>query len=145
MKTPYLIQRARFRKSTGKGIDSLLEFDYMGSSEFEWGALPRALKRTRENKKEYIQFELILGDFVDKSIMVLCKQSDKEEMPTILRLIANRESRLKEFCDLDYYLEGRSNYKTSDFWWDIENDFFFWKPNIEFDNEFKKCLFESNK
>lgn len=41
MKSIYLIQRAEIRKDYVKGgIDSLLNFDYMGSAEFEFGALP---------------------------------------------------------------------------------------------------------
>jgi hypothetical protein len=41
MENPYCIQRGKFKNREGKqGIDSLLIFDYMGSSEFEFGALP---------------------------------------------------------------------------------------------------------
>jgi hypothetical protein len=46
---PSLIQRVRYRKNDlRKGIDAFFEFDYMGSSEFEWGALPKSLKLMRE-------------------------------------------------------------------------------------------------
>jgi hypothetical protein len=141
---PYLIQRARFEKREAKGIDALLRFDYMGSSEFEWGALPEALKRTRENKKEYIQFEFTLENFKDKPIMILCKEFDKEELPKILEQLAKAELRLKEYCDLDDYLKGNKDYRTSDFWWDIENDYFFWRSNEEFNNNFKDTLFLAN-
>jgi len=145
MLRPYLIQRAKFEKREGKGIDTLLGFDYMGSSEFEWGALPKALKRTRENEKDYVQFEFTFENFEDKPIMILCKETDKEELPKILAQLADRELRLKEYCDLDAYLKGNKDYRTSDFWWDIENDYFFWRSNEEFNNEFKKCLFENGK
>jgi hypothetical protein len=139
----YLIQRAKFEKSDNEsGIDSILNFDYMGSSEYEWGALPKALKRTRENEKEYIQFEFTFENFEDKPIIILCKESDKEELPKILAQLADRELKLKEYCDLDAYLKGNKNYKTSDFWWDIQNDFFFWRSNEEFNNQFKSVLFK---
>ena len=31
-----------------KGVDSVFRMDYMGSAEFEWGALPKSLKQMRE-------------------------------------------------------------------------------------------------
>ena len=141
MKRVYLIQRAKFEKREGKGIDTLLGFDYMGSAEFEFGALPKALERTRANESKYVQFEHTFKDFSDKPIMVLCKESDKEDLIKVLPQLADREVRLKEHCDLDAYLKGNKDYRTSDFWWDIENDYFFWRSNEEFNNEFKKVLF----
>lgn len=39
-----LVQRGKFNKIDMNdivGIDSLIDFDYMGSSEFEWGACGR--------------------------------------------------------------------------------------------------------
>lgn len=50
MSLPTLVQRVKFRKEPSehqKGIDRLFEFDYMGSSEFEWGALPATLRAMR--------------------------------------------------------------------------------------------------
>lgn len=50
MSLPTLIQRVKSRKEPNenqKGIDRLFEFDYMGSSEFEWGALPSTLRAMR--------------------------------------------------------------------------------------------------
>lgn len=44
----YLVQRLkRQRFGGGKGFDAIFALDYMGSSEFEWGAIPKALKSLR--------------------------------------------------------------------------------------------------
>lgn len=46
----FLVQRLEARKygaDRHKGIDRFFSMDYMGSSEFEWGALPKALKEMR--------------------------------------------------------------------------------------------------
>jgi hypothetical protein len=43
---PYLIQRGSFKNISDNeivGIDSLISFEYMGSSEFEWGSIPKAM------------------------------------------------------------------------------------------------------
>jgi hypothetical protein len=53
MKMPYLVQRLKFREhpqEKSKGVDKFFSMDYMGSSEFEWGALPKALKAFRATK-----------------------------------------------------------------------------------------------
>ena len=50
-----LVQRVNVRRSARlegfnkdiKSIDHYFEMDYMGSSEFEWGTIPQALKRMR--------------------------------------------------------------------------------------------------
>lgn len=50
---PYLVQRIEVRKHGAegrKGVDKHFDFDYMGSSEFEFGALPKALKAMRAAK-----------------------------------------------------------------------------------------------
>lgn len=50
---PTLIQRCNARLQPGqKGIDALLSFQYMGAAEFEYGALPAALKQMRLYKDE---------------------------------------------------------------------------------------------
>jgi hypothetical protein len=52
---PTLIQRIHRRREVSehsKGVDRLFEFDYMGRSEFEWGAIPQALKAMRANKNQ---------------------------------------------------------------------------------------------
>lgn len=46
----YLVQRLRPRRPLGdrsKGFNAFFSPEYMGSSEFEWGALPAALRRMR--------------------------------------------------------------------------------------------------
>lgn len=74
--TPHLVQRLRrvrpsknpFSFSFGGGlknggfspeaidiINNIFDFDYMGSSEFEWGAVPKSFQEISLSKHEYIQ------------------------------------------------------------------------------------------
>lgn len=51
---PYLLQRILRRSGVRPehakaGVDACFSMDYMGSAEFEWGALPQTLKRMRVN------------------------------------------------------------------------------------------------
>lgn len=48
----YLIQRCtdqvKLISADSKGVDKILDFDYMGSSEFEWGTVPHTFKVLRD-------------------------------------------------------------------------------------------------
>jgi hypothetical protein len=60
----WLIQRATAYKvneiisSDKKGIDTVFKWDYMGSAEFEFGALGQSLKRIKENIDTYCIIEV---------------------------------------------------------------------------------------
>jgi hypothetical protein len=136
MNTPYLIQRAKFQNRDRSGIDGLLRFDYMGCAEFEWNALPESLGRIREVIASYGQFDYSFEN--EKTITVFCKKEDLEKMPKILENLYENKYRLKEFCDLDFYVDGNQNH--NDFWWDIKNDFMLWKKDDEFTTKFIKAL-----
>jgi hypothetical protein len=144
MQNPYLIQRAKFKDSdnnpSAKGIDKLLRFDYMGSAEFEFGALPKSLKRVRADIFKYVKFEYFFKNYSSNyknSVTVFCKKEQKEFMPDILEQLAENKIRLKERCDLSQYLKEENG---NDFWWDVDNDWFFWKINPIFAKNFQEEL-----
>jgi len=141
METPYLIQRASFESRDRKGIDGILCLDYMGSAEFELDALPASLKRIRAAVEQYIYFTWTYQFAPEKPITVFCRSQDQNEVKNILIQLTRGEIRLKERCDLkDYINPGIFPYQKSDFWWDIENDFMFWKQNEDFEIELKKVI-----
>lgn len=141
MKKPYLIQRAKFEnRPDKKGIDQLLSFDYMGSSEFEWGALPKSLKRVRENLADYVLFQYSFKKHPAKVVTVFCTKEQQDLVGDILEQLSEGKIRLKEYCDLDNYVVPKTKYRDNDFWWDIDNDWFFWKTNADFDTKFKSAL-----
>jgi rhodanese-related sulfurtransferase len=144
---PYLIQRAKFENRDYKtGIDSILYFDYMGSSEFEWGALPTSLKRIRAEESEYTYLDIpIKGvDKKDKVITVFCKNSQKTEIGAYLERLATNSAQLKEYSDFNTYINPSYSKNSTDFWWDIDNDIMFWKKNPEFEVKFKGLITKTN-
>lgn len=135
---PYLIQRAKFNYDPYRnGIDSILSFDYMGSAEFEFGALPQSLKRIRNKITNYHQYEFTLNE---KKISVFCDNKDYTEICNIIKNLADNKYRLKEYCDFQHYIYFTPHMLRSDFWWDIENDYMFWKHDIEFNTKFEKLI-----
>lgn len=57
-----------------KLIQDIFRFDYMGSAEFEWGAIPTALNRIIKNHGDYIAFEMLCNTKEGNSgtIYVIC-------------------------------------------------------------------------
>lgn len=136
MNKSYLIQRAKFRNNPNKkGIDQILSFNYMGSAEFEFGALPQSLKRIRENFKDYMYSLYFIND---KAITIFCKKSELSEILNTLEKLAKKEIRLKEWIDFPNWLNDKEHW--NDFWWDIDNDFMFWEENKQFEEKFKQLI-----
>lgn len=132
----YLIQRADFRDDPDKkGIDSILSFDYMGASEYEWGALPRSLKEIREKikKENFLVYELEITP--EKVVQIFCSENDKESVFENIRDLSKGKLRLKMGSYFDLWVKDEEFTKI-DFWWDIENNFMFWKKDKTFRNKF---------
>ena len=143
MEVPYLIQRASFcHRENSKGIDSIVRFDYMGSSEFEWGALPKSLKAIRANISDYVHSVV---DIKGKPISVYCGSSQVSEIKEYLIGLSENKFRLKEFSGFNNYInDNEMKYSRFDLWWDIENHLIFWKSDVSDDRQVIEKLREIN-
>lgn len=139
---PFMIQRGFCEEQDWKnGIDSILRFDYMGSSEFEFGALNKSLKRIRANVSDYMFRDVVVND---KLITVFCPRNMAEEIINVLEELAEGKYRLQEasYFDIYIYPEQHPMFSTltADHWWDVENDFMFWKSDDDFTKHFKQKM-----
>jgi len=128
MRKPYLVTRANIEdRDFKKGIDSIVKFQYMGSAEYEFGALPDSLDRVREDIDKYVSFDYEFEKAPGKVVTVFCNEDIKYGMEVVLESLANGEYTLKEYSDLDNFVHPEKNWEGStDFWWDIENDWMCW-------------------
>lgn len=128
---PYLIQRGKFRDIKDEeivGIDSLIHQDYMGSSEFEFGALSHSLKRMTSSWNFYQVF--IVPGIHDADGLVpylLCRKEQEKEIQIALTVFMSdsysMELRTKERVSLYDYLNPKSKYDlNTDFWWDVTEE-----------------------
>jgi hypothetical protein len=80
--TPDLIQRAKFVDNPLKtGLDSILKYDYMGSAEFEFGALFDSLtKHIRPNAKTYVYGNIHFFRPKELSVTYFCPLELQPEM-----------------------------------------------------------------
>lgn len=134
---PWLIQRVKRRSHVAehqKGFDRIFELDYMGSSEFEFGTIPQALKAMRANKNETWTIRSITvgkhtAYFVGQPDMVniATQVFDDELKPTY----SERKFRHKEGTYLyeSYNPVKGKNYNLFDAWWalDVAMPFFLFK------------------
>lgn len=137
-KRVHLVQSGNFKKNIDSlndeninGIDDIIDFHYMGSAEFQWGSLPRSLRRMIINKDYYNIF--VFDQYKDKngnSLKVYAPSLYFDNVKRIVDRLAINGDGLQEYCSLHRNFqkdvdEENSYYRNnSNFWWDIENDFF---------------------
>ncbi len=152
MQHMYLVQRGHIDEVNPENEHKFLGFvdlDYMGSSEFEWGAIPRAFTRLmRAYEAENVElkcFESIVNTN-GVPMWAICKKGMAEDIEKELRKYVYDRSdteidkyHLKEYnsipehCGTRHLFDMGYEYVTSkkgpqyvvrdNFWWDIENDF----------------------
>jgi hypothetical protein len=121
-----LIQRGRFNNTEdAKGIDSIIGFEYMGSAEYEHGALYKSLQRIRNYLPLYSMEYIEYLNRDNELMAVFCKKDSLEDVKGKIEQLITDTVRCREYCGLKHYtqtipseVKGESN-----FWWDIENDF----------------------
>ncbi len=122
---PWLIQRGKFKGIKKKdivGIDSLVRFDYMGSAEFEFGALPRSLRRMVGELDKYEMFKIDIVSTKDGLPMyIYCNKNSFDEVKECAIYLSKERFGYKEWCDMPDFIEGKT--RSNNFWWDIENDY----------------------
>lgn len=59
-------------------LKSIFSFDYMGSAEFEWGAIPKSLQQIARDHSEYLGFTLTCKTKEENMVelYIICKPSD---------------------------------------------------------------------
>lgn len=139
MKTPYLVQRATILTPLmppNTRLSKAVNFDYMGSSEFEWGALPKAFKASSLSPTLTLKF------IQEQNLRILLPQGiTLEEYLPYLDKMKEQKLRLKE--SISYGLDPKDIFHQRDnFWWDIENNVM-WSHHKQFMKRLPNYLRES--
>ncbi len=129
-RTPYLIQRATINRPLADKdtrLSRAANLDYMGSAEFEFGALPKSFRRIEQNADAFVMRlvpEIQEGEAV---LRVWSYLNDEDFAAYKQHLLAMRENklRLKESSYFDANHNKNFKHLRADFWWDIDNDVMF--------------------
>jgi hypothetical protein len=124
MKTPYLVQRGEINhplKPSSEILTQAVRLDYMGSSEFEFGAVRESLEGLRRGKRSLRLVDSITQG--DSKLRVLSIFSDEEFPQYVQYLKWMREDniRLKEWIRFSPSEQHMLKSLKVDFWWDIQN------------------------
>ncbi len=123
VKKPYLIQRCQIKQPIANRksrLSEAVEFDYMGSAEFEWGAIPESLRRIDSNQADWkmrLVNDLVVCEGFGSTLRVWSYLSDDDfsKYAIYLQLLRGGKLRTKE------HPRFQPNERTN-FWYDIEND-----------------------
>ena len=127
----YYVQTGEFKKYFNEinGRDDILFFDYMGSAEFEFGAPIASTKRMFINSGFYDFFTF--NEYTDKDgkpLVVYAPVMFIEHIKANIDSLAKGKLRLIERSSTLYdhlsYPEADPRCPMSNFWWDIQNDFY---------------------
>lgn len=116
-------------------LSNVFSFDYMGSSEFEWGAVPDALSFI---VKQVSDGKIVVGEY--RKVYYISPTSYESGVRDVInQLIKNeRVMRLKEHCGLAAAMKG-DKFARAVGWFEIDNGFFLFIDKVMFDNT--KALF----
>jgi hypothetical protein len=126
----YTVQRLspkHLNCDTDKGINREFSCDYMGSAEFEYGALPASLKRLRTSSTIIIrEFPFTLGT-ITRPVFFIGAQSSLDEgfSDFVTWATAERPFRGQEMTYFPQCFAGTAGeYVTVTAWWSIGDDVF---------------------
>jgi len=131
----YLVQRVEKRKTprtnANPTVDDLYSMDYMGSAEYEFGALPKSLKRICREVENFKIVTFPVKDFKGRNLQAFIHNDIKDTYVNEIVEFLDNKRHLKERIDLEYLIKGtdwmgRPIEDCNDqLFWDIDNDVWF--------------------
>lgn len=136
MKHFWLIQRGAFRdvktatKFLGGSSEHLIDPDYMGAAEFEWGAIPKAYRRIMG---QFDKYKLHVTDLITTGgvpFCLFCMDNQYEQILSEIKRYLEEHYRLKEWTNMEAHFStecafGSDHHKhqlKTNFWWCIDKN-----------------------
>ena len=125
IRTPYLIQRGEIRRpmhAATSRLSQAVDLDYMGSAEFEFGALPKSQRAMQAARGSILLRKVESIKAGEQTLRVLSCLDDEQfaAYTQYLHQMRADKIRLKENSRFgaDYEM---GEYTRTDFWWDIQH------------------------
>ena len=133
----WLIQRGRFNNNIDETINflgnhyqCLISPEYMGSAEFEWGAIPKAFRRILG---QYDKYSLHVTDLVTTGgvpFCLYCRDDRYDDILSAIKVYLKEHYKLKEWSNMHAHFEptptsgwARKDHMhevQTNFWWCID-------------------------
>lgn len=125
----WLIQRGSFRdlnnlQFLGGSNDHLINPDYMGSAEFEFGAIPKAFRRLMGHLEEYNLYVLDITNINGVPFCLFCKKDRYDDILAELKSYISNRYQLKEYSGIHAHLSNSADdawLRRTNFWWCIDH------------------------
>lgn len=130
MQAPWLVQRMKFEDRGGKSFDGVLRLDYMGSAEYEFGAVPKSLKRIT-SRADMLEIIHVAGfhDYMNQKLYAISSLEKAEQYLQYFGQLVQETMPLKQRSEMkesstgiDFMGKHIEDYRKSDAWWDLDND-----------------------
>jgi hypothetical protein len=123
----WLVQRLRRNEwNGGSGFDALFRMDYMGSSEYEFGAIPKSLKRIRDKGHTVIREGRIHPDGATSRPVYFVGPAAglDEKIGDFIPWFHDQDARSKERSMFPEAVAGDLDEWDADViaWWSLEDD-----------------------
>lgn len=126
----YLVQRLESKNPCrpDMGFDGYFSLDYMGSAEFEWGAIPRALGEIRSKPTQVEAADVTIGGLTRTVWFVGHKGVAATAAPAMTEWATGGSGRrgpfyAKEWTHFDdVFVNKPDKYRRTDAWWDIQTN-----------------------
>ena len=125
----YLIQRGTFNGLKGEydgltGRNGLINLDYMGASEFEWGTLPASYRYIMKNKGNYIyHYCNSIKDYRGKILVIYCHRDYADDIEKEMKNYIDKRYHLKCYSTIHSHISGDDEYGIrKDFFWNLDDD-----------------------
>lgn len=114
-------------------LEGIFSFDYMGSAEFEWGAVPTALQFVAE---EAGKGQVASGEY--RGVYYICPSSYEQGVRKVIGALLDnvRSLRLKEYCGLSDAVNPSAPPRRNPIvgWLELNNGFFMFTDAEMFEN-----------
>jgi len=129
----YLVQRGHIASTDIKPnspdhrFSNLVELEYMGSSEFEWGAIPQSLRRMGEQiqtGKTVVMQDIRNADNQPLRVYYGSNELKESHRPQFIEDLHQLRAGTKRLKECSRFEASRKPYgdRETDFWWDLESD-----------------------
>lgn len=124
----YLVQRAEINRPlndySGKRFSHAVDLDYMGSSEFEWGATAKGLRDIQAHAGEFKITSVRHITREDKVLRIYHKMTDDQlkEYTDKLTEIWEQGMQAEQAKERTHFYRSAKSYELeTDLWWDLLN------------------------
>jgi len=117
-------------------IKDIFRFDYMGSAEFEWGAVPEALQKIAKNREMCIVGQTSVGENKTPVYIICQKEELSEVIKRVQKFASEWNHETKEHVCL-YEVVNKKGYEDCCGWLELDNGYFFFTDKDMFERTVK--------